>query len=326
MRESRKMAGALTVFSKEIGDHVGSKRYIILFALILILSIMSAYQGVDFIRNNPNAGFMAIFTSARYGFSFVYLMVFFGPIIGLALSFDAINKERTSGSLSTLLSQPIYRDSVINGKFIAGTAALSLLAVSTIAIMCGVAVSFLGFGPTMEDVSRIILFALLTVLYLTFWLGLGLLYSTVTKKTSTSMLMSIATWLFCSVVITIVAMLVANALAPVSMPMGAGANATRPFESPEYRERLRAQFTIQTSIQRISPAYLYNEAASSILGMAGRTFGFIGPGGGTPYRQLELTQGLLTSWPQIVALAVSLIVCFAISYMLFLRLEIRPGG
>ena len=139
------MAGTLTVFSKEIGDHLGSKRYIILFALILVLSIMSAYQGVDFIRNNPNAGFKAIFTSARYGFSFEYLMVFFGPIIGLALSFDAINKERTSGSLSTLLSQPIYRDSVINGKFLAGTAALSLLAISTTAIMCGVAVSFHRF-------------------------------------------------------------------------------------------------------------------------------------------------------------------------------------
>lgn len=319
------MAGALTVFRKEIADHLGSKRFILLFALILILSTMSAYQGVDFIRNNPRVGFIAIFTSARYGFSFVYLMVFFGPIIGLALSFDAINKERTSGSLSTLLSQPIYRDSVINGKFLGGTAALSLLAVSTIAIMCGVAVSFLGFGPAMEDVLRIILFALLTVIYLTFWLGLGLLYSTITKKTSTSMLMSIATWLFCSVVITIVAMLVANAFAPVSMPTGT--NATRPFESPEYRERLQAQFTIQTSIQRISPAYLYNEAASSILGMAGRTFGFIGPGGGaTLYRQLELTQALLTSWPQIAALAVGLIVCFAISYMLFLRLEIRPGG
>lgn len=118
-------------------------------------------------------------------------------------------------------------------------------------------------------------------------------------------------------------MLVANALVPISMPTGA--NATRPFESPEYREHLQTQFTIQTSIQRISPAYLYNEAASSILGMAGRGAMFISPGG-TPFRQLELAQALLTSWPQITALAVGLIVCFAISYMLFLRLEIRPGG
>lgn len=176
------MAGTLTVCRKEIADHVGSKRYIVLFSLILLLSTMSAYQGVEFIRNNPNAGFMAIFSGDQAGFSFTYLLVFFGPIIGLALGFDAINKERTSGSLSVLLAQPIYRDSVINGKFLGGIAALSLLTVSTIAIMLGVAVPLLGFGPTLNDVSRIILFTLLTVIYLAFWLSLGILYSTVTKN------------------------------------------------------------------------------------------------------------------------------------------------
>lgn len=320
------MAGALTVCRKEIADHLGSKRYIVLFALILILSIMSAYQGSEYIRNNPRAGFIAIFSGAQYGFSFVQLMVFFGPIIGLALGFDAINKERTSGTLSVLLSQPVYRDSVINGKFLGGASALALLAVSTIAIMCGVAVPFLGFGPTLEDISRITLVTLLTILYLDFWLSLGLLYSTVTKKTSTSILMSVATWLFCSVVITIIATLIANTFAPVQMPRGVGVNATRYFETPEYRELLQRRFTIQANIQRISPAYLYSEATSSILGVTGGTFGFIGPQVGSPYRPLELTQGVLASWPQITALAVGLIICFVASYISFLRLEIRPGG
>lgn len=321
------MAGALTVCRKEIADHLGSKRYIVLFALILALSIMSAYQGAEFIRNNPNAGFISVFSGARYGFSFTYLMVYFGPIIGLALGFDAINKERTSGSLSVLLSQPIYRDSIINGKFLAGTAALSLLAVGTIAIMCGVAVPLLGFGPKIEDALRIVVFTLLTVLYLAFWLGLGLLYSTITRKTSTSILMSVATWLLCSILITVIAMLVANIAAPIqTLIPPTGGNATSPFESPEFRQQMQIRSTIQMNVQRISPAYLYNEVASYILGMAsgGGTM-FIGAGG-NPFRQLELAQGLLTCWPQITALAIGLIACFAISYMLFLRLEIRPGG
>jgi len=320
------MAGAMTVCRKELADHLGSKRYIVLFALILLLSTMSAYQGLDYIRNNPQAGFIAIFSGARYGLSFTSLMVFFGPIIGLALGFDAINKERTSGSLSTLLSQPIYRDSVINGKFLAGTMALSLLGVSIITVMCGVAIPFLGFGPTLEDIPRIVLFTLLTILYLAFWLGLGMLYSTVTKKTSTSILMSVATWLLCSIVITIVAMLVANTIAPIQMPTGGEFNRTRITETPEFSELLQRRSTIQTSIQRISPAYLYSEASSAILGITTGGFGFIGPGGGSPFRSLELTQSVTQSWPQITAIAVGLVVCFAASYMLFLRLEIRPGG
>jgi ABC-2 type transport system permease protein len=328
------MAGTMTVCRKELADHLGSKRYVLLFALILLLSTLSAYQGTNYIRNNPQAGFLAIFSGAQYGFSFIYLMVFFGPIIGLALGFDAINKERTSGSLSTLLSQPIYRDSVINGKFLGGTAALSLLAVSTIGIMCGVAVPLLGFGPALGDVSRIVLFTLLTVLYLAFWLGLGLLFSTVTKKASTSILMSVATWLFCSIVITIIAMLVANTLAPIQLPTmptgGRGGNFNRTIitNSSAYRGQYQEYSAIQTNIQRISPAYLYNEAGSSILGIVGGGgFGFIERGGGgTPFRSLELTQGLMASWPEITAIAVGLVVCFAASYMLFLRLEIRAGG
>jgi len=330
------MAGTMTVCRKELADHLGSKRYIVLFALILVLSTMSAYQGAEYIRNRPQAGFMAIFSGAQYGFPFTTLMVFFGPILGLALGFDAINKERTSGSLSVLLSQPIYRDSVINGKLFGGIAALSILTASTITIMCSVAVTILGFGPGIEDVSRITLLTSLTILYLAFWLGLGLLYSTVTKKTSTSILMSVATWLFCSIVITIVAMLVANILMPIqtpTMPVGGafnrtgpgGFNRTRITETQEYRELLQRYSAIQTSIQRISPAYLYNEASSAILGITGG-FGFIGGGGGSPFRSLELTQGVTGVWPQITAIAVALIVCFAASYMLFLRLEIRPGG
>jgi len=321
------MTGTITVFQKELADHFGSKRYIVLFALILLLSTVSAYQGAEFIRNNPQAGFLAVFSGAQFGFSFITLMVFFGPILGLALGFDAINKERTSGSLSVLLAQPIYRDSIINGKFLAGATALSLLGVSTITVMCGVAIPLLGFGPTLGDASRIVLFALLTVLYLAFWLGLGLLYSTVTKKTSTSILMSVATWLFCSIVITIVAALVANTLVPVSTPMGSFDQ--RIIQTTEYTALLQRRSAIQTNIQRISPASLYNEACSSILGMTGGgMFGFmgLGRGAGTPFQSLELTQGIIAVWPQITAIAVGLVVCFAMSYMLFLRLEIRPGG
>jgi len=318
------MAGALTVCRKELADHLGSKRYIVLFVLILVLSTLSAYQGAEYIKNNPQAGFIAIFSGAQFGFSFTSLMVFFGPIIGLSLGFDAINKERASGSLSVLLSQPIFRDSVINGKFLAGTAALSLMTITTIGIMCGVSMPILGFGPTIEDAYRIILFALLTILYLAFWLALGLLYSTVTKKTSTSILMSVATWLFFSIIITIIALLIANLLVPITLPQG---KITQKYlRSPEFRETMRKRFIIQSNIQRISPAYLYSEASGAILGITSGRFGFIGPGAGRPFRSLGLMQGIMATWPQITALAAGLIICFVMSYVLFLRLEIRPGG
>jgi hypothetical protein len=86
---------------------------------------------VDDIRDNVEAGFAYILSGTQMRFSFIQTMVFFGPLLGLALGFDAINKEFSTGTLSILLGQPIFRDSVINGKLIAGATALTTLTMGT---------------------------------------------------------------------------------------------------------------------------------------------------------------------------------------------------
>ncbi|MDH5703693.1 MAG: ABC transporter permease [Aigarchaeota archaeon] len=315
------MAEVLAVSRKEVADIFGSKRYLILFALILLLSTLSAYQGAEYIRNNPEAGFLAIFSGAGFGFSFLQWMIFFGPLLGLALGFDAINKEKTSGTLSILLSQPIFRDSVINGKFIAGAAALATLTVSTIGIMCGLAIPMIGFGPTFEGASRVVLLSSLTVLYLAFWLSLGLLFSVLTKKTSTSMLSSVATWLFFTIVINILAYLIASLMVPVPSGMfrtgdleGQGLDI---FQSPEYLELMQRRIAVTSTILKVSPINLYSEAALAILGVVQ-----VLPGMDAP----SVASGLAAIWANIAAIAVGLVVCFAASYVKFLRSEIRPGG
>ena len=209
------MMGTLTVTMKELRDQFGSKRFLILAGLVLLLSSLTAYQGVNYIRDNPDMGFTYIFAGGQFGFSFIQIMVFFGPLLGLALGFDAINKERANGTLSIILGQPIFRDSVINGKLIAGVAALSTIALGTIGIMTGITIPMLGFGPTTAEASKIAVLALLTIIYLVFWLSLGILYSVLAKRTSTSIMASIATWLVFSNVISILASVVASAIVPL---------------------------------------------------------------------------------------------------------------
>jgi ABC-2 type transport system permease protein len=349
------MANFMTVCKKELGDQLGSKRYLMLFALIVSLSVLSAYQGVEAIKNSGSTGnFLTIFSGSASGFSFITLMVYFGPIIGLALGFDAINKERSTGSLSVLLSQPIYRDSILNGKFLAGLAALALLAGSTIGIMVGIAIPLLGFGPALADVSRIGFFVLFTILYLAFWLALSLLFSTVIKKTTSSILASICTWLFFAFIIAIIASLVANAVSPVSAPTGFTAitipgNQTMPggmgdffgnqtgFQNrtmPNFNQTTGFMQTeqsnsgIQSTIQSISPSYLFSQAASTILGTSSSSgsLSFISGSSGSPFRGLGASQSIYSCWPQVTAIAVAMVACFVAAYMLFLRREIRAGG
>jgi ABC-2 type transport system permease protein len=254
------------------------------------------------------------------------LMFIFGPIIGLALGFDAISKERTSGSLSVLLSQPIFRDSVINGKFLAGITALSLMVVSTVGIMVGLAIPIVGFGPTLAETSRIMVFTLLTVLYLGFWLALSLLFSTAFKKTTTSILATVSTWIFFTFAITIIAALIATALVPVPAfpsfrPVVIVGNQTGPITMPDqtltqaYSDASQRRYALQAAIQNISPSNLYTQASSALL--IGISI--------SPYSSSS-NASIVSTWPQILAIGVGLVICFAGAYVLFLRREIRPGG
>ena len=323
------MAGTMTIASKELRDQFGSRRFLILFGLIVVLGGLSAYQGVDYIRNNAGSSFVHIFSGGRMSFSFIQIMVFFGPILGLALGFDAVNKERTNGTLSIVLGQPIYRDSVINGKFIAGAAALTTLAFTTIAIMCGMSITMVGFAPTLEEALKIVSLTLLTTVYLLLWLSLGILYSTVFKKTSTSILFSIATWMTFSIVVSIAAFALSSVLVPA--PAGnfiqapdsgaqGGQGGQRFSVSPEYVEAMQQRQALQTAIQRISPTQLYQETASAILGTSG-----FGLGRQEFARTTTLGEALANNWANIAALTVVMVAAFAASYMMFLRTEIRPG-
>jgi len=318
------MAGTFTVAAKELQDQFGSKRFLILFGLVFLMSSLSAYQGVEYIRENEDAGFVNIFSGAQFSFSFIQTMVYFGPLLGLALGFDAINKERANGTLSVLLGQPIFRDSVINGKFLAGAAALATLTVGTIGIMSGLAIPMLGFGPTGEEASKVLTLTLLTIVYLVFWLSLGILYSVLTKRTATSIMASIATWLVFSIVITILASVVAGIIAPLpggdfrQQSEGGGFRV-----SPEFQEAMQRRSTIMNDIEKLSLTNLYEEAATDILGVAG---GFMAGRAFQEFqRTLTLGEALAANWANIATLAVGLVVCFAASYMVFLRSEIRPG-
>ena len=69
--------------------------------------------------------------------SFVQLVGFLGPMLGIAFGFNAINVERSDGTLPRLLAQPIHRDDVINGKFVAGLAVIALILAAVIGCWLG---------------------------------------------------------------------------------------------------------------------------------------------------------------------------------------------
>lgn len=204
------MRGVLTVFRKELTDHFASKKFLILIALVYIAGLASTYVALQNIRDVASAldqfVFLKLYTTGGDVLpSFISFISFFIPIIGIIFGFDAINSERNSGNLSRLMSQPIYRDSVINGKFLAGVTTLSIIVASIAFIIAGVGLTSIGVPPTSEEILRIFFLVFICVFYGGFWMGLSILFSVVMERTAASILTAIAIWIFLMFFLPIIA-------------------------------------------------------------------------------------------------------------------------
>ena len=220
------------------------------------------------------------------------------PVVGIILGLDAINSEKNRGTLSRLLSQPIYRDAVINGKFLAGVISLTIMLTTTFLVVSGIGMAELGIPPTSEEVSRLLIFWGASILYGAFWLGLAMLFSVYFERVATSAVSSLAIWIFFFFYTL----------------TGVGAMQAQSAEAA-------------ITAMRISPLFLFQEAMSVIVIPGARTV--------TEYLQLStasakfisgplsMSQSLLTIWPHLAIIGGATAALFAISYVKFMREEIR---
>ncbi|UCD71839.1 MAG: ABC transporter permease, partial [Syntrophobacterales bacterium] len=250
--------GLLVVFKKELSDHFSSYRFVILFALIAMVSLISAYMTGVSLREELEGGakaqflFLGLFTSTGGWFSLAQFVAFFGPLIGLVLGFDSINREKSTGTMSKVVSQPIFRDSIINGKFLAGITTITIMLVSIILVISGLGLRVLGVVPSIEEVWRIIIYLVISIVYVSFWLGISMLFSILFRSIATSALASIALWIFFSFFVSLGATAVAKAFVPLP-PSGAT------------RDTVIRHYRIQETARLISPMELYGDATATII-------------------------------------------------------------
>jgi len=311
------MKGIFTVYRKELTDYFSSKKFIILLGLVYLAGLSSVYVSLQNIRTAASAldknVFLKLFTTGGDALpSFMIFISFFIPIIGIVFGFDAINSEKNSGNLSRLLSQPIYRDSVINGKFLAGITTMSIIISSIVFIIAVIGLRSIGVPPTSEEILRILFFIVICIFYGTFWMGLSMLFSVIMEKTAASILTSMAIWIFLMFFLPIIANAIANAVAPLD-------NATTSVQVKNY--------IINHNIIRISPSTLFSESIAILLIPTGGHF-LLRPVLSSDVSRmllspLSLSQSLIQIWPQLVAIIALAIICFAISYIIFMKQEIR---
>jgi len=236
---------------------------------------------------------------------------FLGPLLGISLGFDAINAEQQNGTLGRIMAQPVYRDNLLLSKFISALMLVSVLFLSLALLMIGCGMILTGVLIEPEEVLRILSFIIVCVTYVGFWLGLSILLSVGFRQAATSALTAISIWLFFTVFYHIVVSVAVKAFIPDAHRLSEG-------DVLRYNE-------IILNLLRLAPSQLYTDATTTLLMPSIRSLSPISMeqmAAAIP-SPLPFTESLMIVWPQVSGLVAATVVCFALSYYLFMRREIR---
>jgi ABC-2 type transport system permease protein len=178
------MKPELIIAEKEFRDHITSKRFVVIFGIMLLLAIYSINLGMDSYNqqlehyknqidaNNPDTqriiqSYEQMIKEARdrgdpsqsieslqnnlerylnpkmpsvlqVFQSMLMLFMYLGMVLGASLGFDQIAREKDEGSLKFLVTSPVYRDAIINGKTIGAIATLAAAILASFAIILAV--------------------------------------------------------------------------------------------------------------------------------------------------------------------------------------------
>jgi ABC-2 type transport system permease protein len=315
--------GWMTIAGKELADHLLSSRFYVILVVLGVAAIVPLYFAAEVIKNaaadasGSRAVFLALFLvspdNVNLGpipFTVRSFISIAAPLLGVAFAFDSVNGERHEGTLPRLLSQPIHRDDVINGKFAGGLAAISLALTAIVLIISGFGMLRLGIVPGIDEIMRLVAWLGLTILYVALWLSFGLLLSVIIRRAATSALVGFGVWL--AVAMPFIGPLLIGLLGQF---LASSATTAADYYS-----------TLQW-LQRLLPGQVYGEASAALLNPTITSVSasdLYSPSYSEQISSvLSFDRSFLIVMPHVVILFALTIGCFALAYVRFMRQEVR---
>ncbi len=201
------------VATKEFKDYLMSKRFLIIFAALVLMCIAAIISGIssyntqvtDYNNMLSRVSTNSTGFGARAAASMPSMLLVFesfgstfttiGWLLAIAVGFDLISKEKETGSLKLLLSRPTFRDSVINGKIL-GSSAILVVALAATFVVALAILLFSGLVPTGDDLLRLIVFFLAMVLFCIAFLAIAMAASTISRNSTLAVLIAIGVVMF----------------------------------------------------------------------------------------------------------------------------------
>lgn len=309
--------GWMVVAAKELADHLYSGRFIVLLGVLGIATAAAVFAASGGIRDiAPDAeGITALFlklftvTVDPVPFPLIIFVSFLAPLLGIMFGFDSVNGERAQGTLPRLLSQPIHRDEVILGKFVAGISVIAVMLTALVLFVAGIGIFRLGVTPSLQEITRLFVWLILAVVYVAFWQGLATLVSVRTSRAATSALVPVGIWLVLALF--------------GSFIFGAVAGLISPDDGTD--AGVLANARAQQAVSQISPINLFEQGSTVLLDPEVRATGLLTleQVDRAVLSELNLAQSLGIVWPQMVFLIAMTAAMFALAYVSFMKQEVR---
>ncbi|MGD1010212.1 MAG: ABC transporter permease subunit [Candidatus Aminicenantales bacterium] len=223
---------------------------------------------------------------------FLYVVRVVLSLVALLFGFDQVSREREQGTLKIVLGSSVSRARVLAGKWLGNF--LSLSVPFLLVTLLGSALLMLDPNVHFSagQLGRLGLVLVLSLLYLGFFMSLGMLVSALTRRAATSIVVLLFIWALFVFIIPNLGTLVARQFVSVpsvralsekrqqtwtrevvvSIKDGAWADHFRAISSEndklenDYRLRFERLVRLSRDINRISPAASFLDAASEIAG------------------------------------------------------------
>lgn len=172
-----------TIARKEIRDALGNRWFMLYGIAFAVLA--SAVSSLS-LAGTETFGFVGY---GRTGAGLINLIILFVPLMALTAGAGAIAGERERGTLGYLLSQPISRFELLAGKYLG--LAVALLS----ALAAGFGFSALVASRQHVNAADLALLAALSGVLALAMLSVGMLISTMTRRTGAALGTAIVLWL-----------------------------------------------------------------------------------------------------------------------------------
>ena len=211
------MKQVLIVAGQSIRTAFKDKVFLIIAILFMLLSIVSVFigsstknaemnayndivallqsQGATSLPQSPAIAPLSILVNIIQYISMI------GAVLAVFLGFDTFSYERETGTLSLILTRPIYRDQLLTGKLLGGAGVIGLLLGATF-IFNTVLFAFVSrLIPDFNEIGRLLTFIILGFLYMMSFYIASMYVSIKVRNKAFAFITMMIVWIFVSFVV-----------------------------------------------------------------------------------------------------------------------------